>query len=110
MKIAVLRDRRAHEKRVAASAETVKKFVGLGAEVAVEAGAGEGSRIADKIFADAGATIAPDAAAAISGADVILSVQRPDVSALAGVKPGAVALRRMAIATSFRRWPNPARP
>lgn len=92
MKIAVLRDRRAHEKRVAASAETVKKFIGLGAEVSVETGAGEGSRLADKIFADAGATIAPDAAAAVSGADVILSVQRPDASALAGVKPGAVAI------------------
>lgn len=92
MKIAVLRDRRAHEKRVAASAETVKKFIGLGAEVSVETGAGEGSRLADKVFADAGATIAPDAAAAVSGADVILSVQRPDASALAGVKPGAVAI------------------
>ncbi len=92
MKIAVLRDRRAHEKRVAASAETVKKFIGLGAEVVVETGAGEGSRLSDKVFADAGATIAPDAAAAVSGADVILSVQRPDATALAGVKPGAVAI------------------
>ncbi len=92
MKIAVLRDRRAHEKRVAASAETVKKFIGLGAEVVVETGAGEGSRLSDKVFADAGATIAPDAAAAVSGADVILSVQRPDAAALADVKPGAVAI------------------
>ena len=92
MKIAVLRDRRAHEKRVAASAETVKKFIGLGAEVVVETGAGEGSRLSDKVFADAGAAIAPDAAAAVSGADVILSVQRPDATALAGVKPGAVAI------------------
>jgi len=92
MKIAVLRDRRTHEKRVAASAETVKKFIALGAEVVVEAGAGEGSRVADKIFQDAGATIAPDGAAAVSGADVILSVQRPDAAALTAVKPGAVAV------------------
>ncbi len=92
MKIAVLRDRRAHEKRVAASAETVKKFIGLGAEVQVEAGAGEGSRLADSVFTDAGATIAPDAAAAVAGADIILSVQRPDAAALAGVKAGAVAI------------------
>ena len=92
MKIAVLRDRQAHEKRVAASAETIKKFIGLGAEVTVEAGAGEGSRLADQVFTDAGATIAADAAAAVSGADVILSVQRPDAAALAGVKPGAVAI------------------
>jgi NAD(P) transhydrogenase subunit alpha len=92
MKIAVLRDRHAHEKRVAASAETVKKFIALGAEVVVEAGAGEGSRLADKVFTDAGATIAPDGAAAVSGADVILSVQRPDLAALGAVKPGAVAV------------------
>ncbi len=92
MKIAVLRDRRAHEKRVAASAETIKKFIGLGAEVTVEAGAGEGSRVSDKMFADAGATIAADAAAAVNGADVILSVQRPEPSALSGLKPGAVAI------------------
>lgn len=92
MKIAVLRDRRAHEKRVAASAETIKKFIGLGAEVTVEAGAGEGSRVSDKTFADAGATIAADAAAAVNGADVILSVQRPEPSALSGLKPGAVAI------------------
>ena len=92
MKIAVLRDRQAHEKRVAASAETIKKFIGLGAEVTVETGAGEGSRLSDQVFTDAGATIAADAAAAVSGADVILSVQRPDAGALAGVKPGAVAI------------------
>lgn len=92
MKIAVLRDRQAHEKRVAASAETVKKFIALGAEIVVETGAGEGSRLADHVFVDAGATIAADGAAAVSGADVILSVQRPSLSALANVKPGAVAI------------------
>jgi NAD(P) transhydrogenase subunit alpha len=92
MKIAVLRDRKAHEKRVAASAETVKKFIGLGAEIVVEAGAGEGARLADKVFTDAGASIAADATAAVSGADVILSVQRPELSALTGAKPGAVAI------------------
>ena len=96
MKIAVLRDRHAHEKRVAASAETVKKFIGLGADVVVEAGAGEGSRLADKVFTDAGATIAPDAASAVAGADVILSVQRPDISALAAAKAGAVAIGLLA--------------
>lgn len=92
MKIAVLRDRRAHEKRVAVSAETIKKFIALGADVTVESGAGEGSRVSDKAFTDAGATIAQDAAAAVGGADVILSVQRPEVAALQGLKPGAVAI------------------
>ncbi len=92
MKIAVLKERRPAEKRVAASAETVKKLIGLGASVTIETGAGEGSRIADAAFADAGATIAPDAAAAVADADVIFCVQRPDVAALSGAKAGAALI------------------
>ena len=47
MKIAVLKERRAHEKRVAATPETVKKFIGAGASITVEKGAGEGASISD---------------------------------------------------------------
>ena len=50
MKIAIPRERRAHEARVAASPETVKKMVGLGCEVVVEMGAGEGAAIPDSDF------------------------------------------------------------
>ncbi|MDP6563644.1 MAG: Re/Si-specific NAD(P)(+) transhydrogenase subunit alpha [Alphaproteobacteria bacterium] len=77
MKIAVPKERRDHERRVAASAETVKKFVGLGADVVVESGAGEAANIADAVFAEAGAEIAPDAASTIAGANVVLKVRRP---------------------------------
>ena len=52
-KIGALRERAAGERRVSVTPETVKKFIGLGAEVAVEAGAGEGASIADAAFADA---------------------------------------------------------
>lgn len=96
MKIAVLRERRPLEKRVAASPETVKKLIGLGAAVAVETGAGEGSRIADTAFMDAGAAIALDAATAVADADIILTVQRPDAAALQGIKPGAVVIGLLA--------------
>ena len=77
MKIAVLKERRADERRVAATPETVKKFVGLGAGVAVETGAGAGAHIRDDDFQAAGASIAADPAATLADADLILKVRRP---------------------------------
>ncbi|BCA60205.1 NAD(P) transhydrogenase subunit alpha [Sphingomonas sp. HMP6] len=88
MKIAVLRETAEGERRVAATPETVKKFIGLGATVAVEAGAGETASIADADYAAAGATMA-DRAGVLSGAEIVLGVQGPDAAALAGVAPGA---------------------
>ncbi|MBT4488447.1 MAG: Re/Si-specific NAD(P)(+) transhydrogenase subunit alpha [Rhodospirillaceae bacterium] len=77
MKIAVLKERRADERRVAATPDTVKKFVGLGVEVTVETGAGDAAHISDDDFVQAGATIAADAAAALAATDVVLKVRRP---------------------------------
>ena len=69
MKIAIPKERRADEARVAASPDTVKKYVGMGFEVVVESGAGEGASLDDSAFAEAGAAIAADEAAALSDAD-----------------------------------------
>ncbi|HSX86012.1 MAG TPA: NAD(P)(+) transhydrogenase (Re/Si-specific) subunit alpha, partial [Cellvibrio sp.] len=77
MKISIPRERRAHERRVAATPETVKKFVVLGIDVAVEAGAGEASRITDAAYEAAGAKIVGDLAQLLADADVVLKVQRP---------------------------------
>jgi len=77
MKIAVLKETRSGETRVAASPETVKKFVGLGADVVVQTGAGEHARFADASYQEAGATISPSAADAAQGADLIIKVQAP---------------------------------
>jgi len=77
MKIAIPMERREHEKRVAASPDTVKKFVGLGAEVILETGAGNLSSFSDQDYKDAGANIAADAVAALKDADIVLKVQRP---------------------------------
>ncbi len=74
------------EPRVAASPETVKKLVGLGCAVKVQAGAGVRSRISDDAFKAAGATIAGSAAEAVEGADILLKVRRPDPSELRGLK------------------------
>ena len=81
MKIAVLKERRPGERRVAASPETVKKFTDLGCSVTVEAGAGEGAALADAVFEEAGAKIAASPAATVKGADVVLKVQRPMTAA-----------------------------
>lgn len=88
MKIAVLREAAAGERRVAATPETVKKFIALGAEVAVERGAGETASIADADYAAAGASIA-DRAQAVAGAQILLGVQGPDAASLAGMSSGA---------------------
>ncbi len=85
MKVAIVRERRAGETRVAASPDVVKKLAGLGFEVAIEAGAGEGAGVPDQAFADAGAQIAADAAQTLNGANVVLKVQRPMTPADGGV-------------------------
>ena len=77
MRLAVLKERRPAETRVSATPETVKKYKGLGLDVAVEAGAGLRAGVTDEAFAEAGATVAPDAAAALEGAGVVLKVRAP---------------------------------
>ena len=78
MRLAVLKERRLAETRVAATPETVKKYIGMGLEVAVESGAGLTAGISDADFAAAGAQIAPDAGSALWGAGIVLAVQMPD--------------------------------
>lgn len=87
-KIAVLRERAEGETRVAATPETVKKLVALGARVAVETGAGAGATLADTAYAEAGAEIG-EAGAVVAGADIVLGVQGPDPALLTGAAPGA---------------------
>jgi NAD(P) transhydrogenase subunit alpha len=93
MKVAVVKERRAHERRVAASPDTVKRMVGIGIEVVVETGAGVGAAISDANFTDAGGIITADEAAALADADIVLKVQRPlvdtAVGELAPLKRGA---------------------
>ena len=86
MRIAVLKETASGETRVAASPETVKKFIALGASVAVEPGAGASAAVSDEDFAAAGAQISKDA---VKGADIVLGVQGPDPAALTGANPGA---------------------
>ena len=90
MKIAVLKEG-AGETRCAAIPETVKKFVALGAEVAVEHGAGDGASIPDSEFEAAGAKLG-DRTEVLKGAGVILCVTGPDAKDVAGAAPGALLI------------------
>jgi NAD(P) transhydrogenase subunit alpha len=103
MKIAVPKERMPGETRVATSPDVVKKFVGLGLEVVVEQGAGEGAAMTEAEFTDAGAAIAGDEAAALRDADVVLKVQRPVIDGalneVALLKPGAILVGHLAALT-----------
>lgn len=88
LRIAVLKEGASGETRVAATPETVKKLVALGASLAVEQGAGLSAAIADADYAAAGADVLP-AAEVAKGADIVLGVQGPEVDRLAGANTGA---------------------
>jgi len=90
MRLAVLKERRAAENRVAATQDTVKKLIALGITVVVETGAGAAAAISDAEFAAAGAAIAPDAAAALDGAGIVLAVQMPEPAERALIPRGAL--------------------
>src|SRR5688572_8721105 len=102
MKIAIPKERRQYERRVAATPDTVKKFIASGFQVAVESGAGEGSRFTDEAYRAAGATVMPDAAKLLADADIVLKVQRPllagegNVDELALLKKGAILIGALA--------------
>ena len=77
MKVAIPKERRAGEQRVAASPDTVKKLVALGINVVVETGAGIGAAVTDEAYRNAGASITPDYSSTVGAADIVLKVRRP---------------------------------
>src|SRR4051812_7480409 len=92
MRLAVLKECRAFETRVAATPETVKRLVALGLTVAVEAGAGAQAAIPDADYAGAGAEIVGDAAGALAGAGIVFAVQVPLPEQLALIPRGALLI------------------
>lgn len=101
MKLAIPRERRAYERRVAATPDTVRKLIALGFDVVVESGAGHGASIGDEEYRSAGAVIAGEETQTLGYADIILKVQRP-LSAEEGldefslIRPGAVLIGMLA--------------
>ena len=109
MRLAVPKERRATEARVAATPETVRKLIGLGLSVAVEKGAGLAAGIPDAAYAEAGAEIAPDAAAVLAGAGIVLKVRAPlaagegEVDEIALIPEGAVLIGTLEAASAPER-------
>ncbi len=89
MKVAVAAEVEAGEPRVAATPETIKKIIALGAEVAVEPGAGIKSGILDADYSAAGAKVSADA---LDGADIVLKVRRPRAAELSRYKRGTIVV------------------
>jgi len=92
MRIAIAREIDADEPRVAATPETIKKMKGLGADVAVEPGAGIKSGILDGDYSAAGAHVVADA---VKDAEVVLKVRRPTEAELAKYQKGALVIAIM---------------
>src|SRR5687767_4408693 len=88
--IGVPRETKARETRVAATPETVTKLVGLGYDVVVESGAGEGSSFPDEAYAEAGATIGT--AEQAWSADVVLKVNAPATDEIGRLRDGATLI------------------
>jgi len=92
MKIAIPKERRAGETRVATSPDVVRKLIDLGFQVTVEKDAGHGASFTDAAYRDAGAFIAKDAASAVKSADMVLKIQGPDAKELTNFKKGAILI------------------
>ena len=95
MRIAVLAETDTTETRVAATPETVKKFLSLGADIAIQTGAGIKSGYSDAAYHAQGAQIVDSAATALAHADVALSVHRPNASSFIGVKENLAVISIM---------------
>ena len=90
MRLAVVKERAAHETRVAATPETVRKLAALGLSISIESGAGLTSGFPDSAYSEAGAEIAPSAADALAGADIVFAVRLPE--ARGAIKRGALVV------------------
>ena len=95
MRVAIPAETEANETRVAATPDSIKKLIALGATVVVQSGAGMSSGITDPDYVAAGATLAETAAEALADADLVLKVRRPAAAELSDYKRGASVIATM---------------
>jgi len=98
VKLAVPTETRPGERRVALVPDVVKKLVSAGWDVCVQAGAGTEAAFSDRAYTDAGATVAPDAAATLAGAGLVVRVNPPSAEDVAGLPDGAALLSFFGVA------------
>ena len=98
--MAVITETRPGERRVALVPDVVKKLVGAGWEVCVQAGAGAEASFTDAAYSEAGATVAPDAAGTVSGAGLVVRVNPPNAAEAASLPQGIAILSFFGVAQS----------
>jgi len=90
--LAVTKERRAGETRVAVTPDAAKKLIALGLEVVVETGAGRSASVIDADYEAAGAKLAPGVTETVTGADILLKVRGPTQEEIDALKPGAIVV------------------
>ena len=90
MRIVIPRESVAGERRTSATPETVKKMIRLGADVAIESGAGAAVGYDDSLYSDLGAEIVSDRAALMGSADMVLRLRKPEPADIDMMKPGCI--------------------
>ncbi len=90
MRLAIPRETHPGEDRASVTPDTVKKLVRLGADVAIESGAGKGAGHSDDAFREVGATIEADRDALLGSGDMVLRLRKPELDEVAKLKPGCI--------------------
>lgn len=90
VRIAVLRETRPNERRVAMVPAVVDKLIKLGAEVTIQSGAGDAVKLPDAAFRNV--SFVPDARTLVADADIVLAVQPPGIELVQGMKEGAILM------------------
>ena len=90
MRLVIPKESLSGERRTSATPETVKKMIRLGADVAIESGAGAAVGFSDDVYAELGAEIVSDRAALMSSADMVLRLRKPEHDEVAMLKAGCI--------------------
>jgi len=89
-RIAIPAETAVNETRVAATPETVKKYISLGCDVVVQKGAGQFAYLTDAAYVEAGATLADNFEQTVAGADVVLKVQHLNEQEMKSLNKGTL--------------------
>jgi len=95
MQLSVLTETLPHERRVALVPDSVARLVKGGLAVTVQRGAGVAAGFTDEAYEAAGATLAPDASAAVAGAELVCKVQPPTQAEIALLPSGSALVSLM---------------
>jgi len=90
MKIFIPKETWPGETRVPMIPSTVKKLVGLGGDIEIEAGMGDAVKYTDEAYTEAGATVSSDVAASITHADMVLRIRQPNKEEIGKLKEGCI--------------------